>query len=73
MACPTCEHTMHSIGVAVFWCPRCGTTKQISGPPGVPRNVEALNRLTRKIAHGCTDAKCDVCDPNPEEKTDAQN
>lgn len=35
MACPTCDHTMHRIGVCrppyesvpVFWCPRCGTLK----------------------------------------------
>lgn len=30
MACPTCDHTMRSVGgvgYVVFWCPRCGTIK----------------------------------------------
>jgi len=32
MACPTCDHTMHSLGStknneSIFWCPRCGTVK----------------------------------------------
>lgn len=31
MACPTCLHTMHSLGkiqeTSVFWCPHCGTIK----------------------------------------------
>jgi hypothetical protein len=25
MPCPTCEHTMQSVGESVAWCPRCGT------------------------------------------------
>lgn len=25
MACPTCAHTLHGLGGAVWWCPRCGT------------------------------------------------
>jgi len=28
MSCPTCDHTMHSVGAYWFWCPRCGTLKQ---------------------------------------------
>lgn len=34
MACPTCDHTMQNLGVEnqkIFWCPRCGTLKTISG------------------------------------------
>ena len=30
MPCPTCDHTMHNLGVEsqrIFWCPRCGTIK----------------------------------------------
>lgn len=32
MPCPTCNHTMHNLGLAesgkrTFWCPRCGTIK----------------------------------------------
>lgn len=35
MACPTCDHTMHSLVAALLWyCPRCGTVK------------DALNRVT---------------------------
>ena len=39
MACPTCDHTMHSLGQLVsgeryWWCPRCGTLKgDLSVPP----------------------------------------
>lgn len=38
MACPTCDHTMHNLGIdgkgpvgmtrRVFWCPRCGTLRE---------------------------------------------
>lgn len=35
MSCPTCDHTLHKVGVMpepytgvpLFWCPRCGTLK----------------------------------------------
>jgi hypothetical protein len=32
MPCPTCNHTMHNLGISegggrIFWCPRCGTLK----------------------------------------------
>lgn len=31
MPCPTCDHTMHNLGLAggrrASWCPRCGTLK----------------------------------------------
>lgn len=36
MACPTCDHTMQSVGFAEgrhhYWCPRCGTLR--STAPG---------------------------------------
>jgi len=28
MSCPTCDHTMHNLGVTYYWCPRCGTIQQ---------------------------------------------
>ena len=28
MSCPTCDHTMHSLGSGDYWCPRCGTLQQ---------------------------------------------
>jgi len=28
MSCPTCDHTMHSLGHSWHWCPRCGTIAQ---------------------------------------------
>jgi tRNA(Ile2) C34 agmatinyltransferase TiaS len=34
MACPTCSHTMQNLGAEgqrLFWCPRCGTIKSVSG------------------------------------------
>jgi hypothetical protein len=36
MSCPTCDHTMESIGVTAeglryFWCPRCGTLRSKNG------------------------------------------
>lgn len=35
MSCPTCDHTMQSLGVDAqqakrfYWCPRCGTIKTV--------------------------------------------
>ena len=31
MACPTCSKTMHSLGNNDFWCPCCGTIKNVRG------------------------------------------
>ena len=34
MSCPTCDHTMQNLcgpGRQLFWCPRCGTLKEILG------------------------------------------
>lgn len=31
MACPNCDHTMQHVAntSCIFWCPRCGTLKEI--------------------------------------------
>lgn len=54
MACPTCDHTMQSIGQtkrqdSVFWCPRCGTIRTLYSPtkmdddaPSLPHRVRAF-------------------------------
>jgi Zn-finger nucleic acid-binding protein len=50
MACPTCSHTMQSVGVTgqleqrVYWCPRCGTIK-VAGE--VTEDVEAPKLVAR--------------------------
>lgn len=41
MACPTCDHTMQSIGMHNFWCPRCGTLK-LHGEAEVPKLVNRV-------------------------------
>lgn len=53
MACPNCDHTMQQVsgpmieaGNRVFWCPRCGTIKDIDGkstPKLVGRIVEFMS------------------------------
>lgn len=40
MACPTCDHTMHSLRPTVFWCPRCGTVKH--GQPNLGVDVPKI-------------------------------
>lgn len=64
MACPTCDHTMHSVGVTiterrVFWCPRCGTLR-VEGfgsfdeaPMLVPRCREFIERCVNVRAEDC--------------------
>ena len=40
--CPTCDHTMQSVGTPdnkVWWCPRCGTIKMWGDD--LPGNTEA--------------------------------
>lgn len=37
MPCPSCDHTMHSLGRLesldrIYWCPRCGTIRRLSPP-----------------------------------------
>lgn len=43
MACPNCDHTMQNIGsyaANVFWCPRCGTVRGVSGNEYTPTLLE---------------------------------
>jgi tRNA(Ile2) C34 agmatinyltransferase TiaS len=49
MSCPTCDHTMHSVGDTAWWCPRCGTLSfkgfsQIETPKLVTRCRELSSR-----------------------------
>ena len=79
MSCPTCDHTMQSVAsvpeeLNVYHCPRCGTVKvedsnDTQGRVYVPTRNEDYQRLVRKVAHGCTDANCDDCDPAPVKAT----
>jgi hypothetical protein len=39
MACLTCDHTMQSIAIGKFWCPRCGTLR-VDGQDREPRIVQ---------------------------------
>ena len=47
MSCPTCDHTMHSLGTAprYFWCPRCGTIKSCEADIAAPALVDRCRRL----------------------------
>lgn len=45
MSCPTCGHTMHTLGCRVtdrpfHWCPRCGTIRTCEMDDAVPALVE---------------------------------
>ena len=60
MACQTCGHTVHKVGVMpepytgvpLFWCPRCGTlkanviTEQHEPPKLVERVIKFAGNLT---------------------------
>lgn len=51
MACPTCTHTMQSIVVPVFWCPRCGTILTNAGNDVyVPKLVEHSQKYAERLA-----------------------
>lgn len=51
MPCPTCDHTMHNLGVpqkSIFWCPRCGTIKDehaVTERPSWLRRVSEIANL----------------------------
>ncbi len=56
MACPTCDHTMHSINAAdtkaafpIFWCPRCGTVKISEEHNYPPMLVERCRAFEKDI------------------------
>ena len=40
MSCPTCSATMQGIAHGVFWCPRCGSLKNVTDNAEVPKLVE---------------------------------
>lgn len=59
MACPTCDHSMESLGIGWFWCPRCGTirrrivdTMTTATSDSVP---ELVNRCRRFESHHLPD------------------
>ena len=58
MACPTCNHTMQSVGEIelgwrIYWCQRCGTLKTKGAIPEheAPMLVERVRRF-RNICNG---------------------
>lgn len=60
MSCPTCSHTMHKLSASpkhLWWCPRCGTLKEVVGHLGkeftsteAPQVVDRLRRFVRMIS-----------------------
>ena len=61
MSCPTCDHTMQlfaqeSNGLRVYWCPRCGTIRNValSGHTNdnTPKLVERCRRLNKVVQEG---------------------
>lgn len=62
MACPTCDHTMESIGCCdggtVWHCPRCGTVKH-HNQSYVPKLVERCRRFERQEMVGCVSREVD--------------
>jgi hypothetical protein len=60
MSCPTCDHTMESLGggEALYWCPRCGTLKHGSYP------FEAVPKLVSACRSFWTDCCIDLSDPS---------
>ena len=43
MACPICDHTMQSMCLDVFWCPRCGTVRDAG------RDSSAIPMLVQRV------------------------
>ena len=57
MSCPTCDHTMQSLGITEdglnsWWCPRCGTLRQRSSeePESFDDEVPQLVARCREVA-----------------------
>lgn len=62
MACQTCDHTVHKVGVMcepyndvpLFWCPRCGTLKanvviqEGEAPSLIGKVIEFAGKLTEE-------------------------
>ncbi len=64
MPCKTCNHTVHSVAVGMWWCPRCGTLQDEGAPPGdtyVPQLVRHCRELERDYI---------LCDEYPPLTTD---
>lgn len=43
MPCPTCDHMLTGLGHGLFWCPRCGTIKDMTNDitdTAVPKLVD---------------------------------
>jgi len=53
MACPTCDHTMQSIAGLRFWCPRCGTLKNLDSFPSTekPQLVDLVRKYAESKSH----------------------
>jgi glutaredoxin-related protein len=59
MSCPTCDHTMQKLSADpkhLWWCPRCGTLKEVVGHLGreyvsveAPKVVDRLRGFVRMI------------------------
>lgn len=62
MSCATCDHTMHKLSAEskfLWWCPRCGTLKELIGHLGkeytsveAPKVVDRLREFVRMIDTG---------------------
>ena len=50
MACPTCDHTMQSIAGLRFWCPRCGTIRNLHDVEK-PRLVDLVRKYAESKSH----------------------
>lgn len=63
MPCPSCTHTMDSLGGGCFWCPRCGSLKSdILTTQLAPKIVDRLKQmrsllLLREVQWGKDDAR----------------
>jgi hypothetical protein len=51
MVCPTCDHTLQSLGHGLFHCPRCGTLvgSQADGSADVPALVKRCRGFQREF------------------------
>ena len=49
MSCPVCSHTMQSLVNRYYWCPRCGTIKDVGAEICAPRLVGRVHNLIRSL------------------------
>lgn len=49
--CPTCASEMGTIDMAVYMCPRCGTTRDAVDNIRVPQLVERCREFERQTAN----------------------